>query len=75
MNDVVTVIRGHEVQKEGYYKHLFGYEQYGHPSTPGDHLVPVITVFSAPNYVCYNLQCYKCLLYLSVASMTISQHT
>eukprot|EP01102_Stenamoeba_stenopodia_P004437 TRINITY_DN14746_c0_g1_i1.p1 TRINITY_DN14746_c0_g1~~TRINITY_DN14746_c0_g1_i1.p1 ORF type:complete len:733 (+),score=153.21 TRINITY_DN14746_c0_g1_i1:248-2446(+) len=49
-NELATVIRGHEVQKEGYYRHLFGYEDYGHLVVPGENILPVITVFSAPNY-------------------------
>jgi len=54
-NDLATVIRGHEVQKEGYYKHLFGYEEYGHTVVPVENILPVITVFSAPNYVSLSL--------------------
>eukprot|EP01103_Thecamoeba_quadrilineata_P015930 TRINITY_DN5179_c0_g2_i1.p1 TRINITY_DN5179_c0_g2~~TRINITY_DN5179_c0_g2_i1.p1 ORF type:complete len:636 (-),score=115.62 TRINITY_DN5179_c0_g2_i1:130-1980(-) len=49
-NDLKCVVRGHEVQKSGFKKHLFGFEYFGFRTPPGDDEVPVITVFSAPNY-------------------------
>jgi len=41
-NNLVSIIRAHEVQKGGYYLHHFLKNDREHP--------PVITVFSAPNY-------------------------
>eukprot|EP01101_Sappina_pedata_P008677 TRINITY_DN4862_c0_g1_i1.p1 TRINITY_DN4862_c0_g1~~TRINITY_DN4862_c0_g1_i1.p1 ORF type:complete len:882 (-),score=316.27 TRINITY_DN4862_c0_g1_i1:154-2799(-) len=50
-NGLRGMIRAHEVQKEGYIKHLFGYELFGHSKIPGDEVEPLLfTIFSAPNY-------------------------
>mmetsp|Transcript_33185 Transcript_33185/g.93006 ORF Transcript_33185/g.93006 Transcript_33185/m.93006 type:complete len:520 (-) Transcript_33185:72-1631(-) len=41
-NDLLTIVRGHEVQTMGYYFHYFMREDTEHPM--------LITIFSAPNY-------------------------
>lgn len=52
-NDLAGIIRGHEMQREGFYEHLFGYELLGLKTVPrlgSRPYPPVLTVFSAPNY-------------------------
>eukprot|EP01102_Stenamoeba_stenopodia_P012168 TRINITY_DN3806_c0_g1_i1.p1 TRINITY_DN3806_c0_g1~~TRINITY_DN3806_c0_g1_i1.p1 ORF type:complete len:604 (-),score=114.24 TRINITY_DN3806_c0_g1_i1:50-1861(-) len=52
-NNLIGIIRGHEVQQKGYHEHYFGHELSGLNHIPALGPLPfppLLTVFSAPNY-------------------------
>jgi len=49
-NDLLSIIRAHELQDEGYFYH-FSSQKYSHlDKRPNKTFPPVITIFSAANY-------------------------